>query len=198
MGLWRDMFGPGQDEIWGGIATQINADYTPGGWLQKGRIDLHHGNAVFTLDTYAVSTRKSTMVFTRMRSPFRNRNNLQMHVYRHSIFSGLGKLLGMSDITVGDAFFDQDFVVQGNPESKVVEILRDPKLRQLIEAQPQISLSIKKDDGWFSKQYPDGVDELYFQCAGVITDAQRLFTVAADKVSEVDPGCEFGMNLTPR
>jgi hypothetical protein len=204
MGLWRDMFGPGQDEIWGSVAKEINADYTPGGWLQKGRIDLHRDSAIITLDTYAVNTGKSTMIYTRMRTPFRNSNGMAMNIYRESIFSWLGKLMGMSDITVGDAFFDKDFVVQGSPESKIVSFLTDPKLKQLIEAQPHISFKIREDDSWFSKHYPDGIDELYFQCGGIITDEQRLknlfelFNVAADKLAEVDPGCVFGVNLTPK
>ena len=203
MGLWRDLFGPGQNEVWGGIAKEIGADYTEAGWLQRGRIDLHRDNFIITLDTYTVSTGKSSVTYTRMRSPFKNPNNLAMNIYRESIFSGMGRLLGMQDITIGDAFFDKDFVVQGSPESKIVFFLKDAKLKQLIEAQPSIAFKIKPDDGWFSKQYPDGIDELYFQCYGVMEDEAllkqlfELFTVAIDKLSEIDSGCQFGVNILP-
>ena len=204
MGLWRDMFGPGQNEVWSGIAKQIDADYTPAGWMQKGRIDLHRDNFIITLDTYTVSTGKSSATYTRMRSPFRNPNNLAMNIYRESIFSWVGKLLGMSDITIGDEFFDKEFVVQGSPETKVKAFLQDAKLKQLIEVQPSVSFKIRKDNGWFLKQYPDGVDELYFQCGGIVKDEARLkhlfelFTASMDKLSEIDPGCRFGVHVTPK
>lgn len=204
MGLWRDIFGPGQDEVWGGLAKQVGADYTPGGWAKMGRMDLHNGDVVITLDTYTVSTGKSSATYTRMRSPFQNTAGMAMNIYRKSIFTGLGKLMGMQDIPVADPMFDDHFVVQGNPEPRIVAFLRDAKVRHLIEAQPGIAFKIKKDDGWFSKQYPEGIDELYFVCAGVMKDELRLknlfelFVTAIDILSAPDFGCVFDVKLTPK
>jgi hypothetical protein len=204
MGLWRNIFGPGQDEVWGGIAREIQADYTPAGWMQRGRIDLQHDGVVMTLDTFTISTGKSSTTYTRMRSPFRNGSHLAMNIYRESIFSGMGRWMGMQDVTIGDAFFDQQFVIQGKPEATIKAFLQDPKLKGLIQSQPDICLKIKPDDGWFSRHYPDGVDELYFQCLGVMKDEARLkhmfelFSVAADKLSELDPGVRFGVNIKPK
>jgi hypothetical protein len=48
------------------------------------------------------------------------------------------------------------------------------EIRQLLEAQPAISLEVKDAKGWFGTSFPEGVDELYFQVAGVITDIERL------------------------
>jgi hypothetical protein len=82
-----------------------------------------------TLDTYAVSTGKVTIVFTRMRAPFVNPSGFRFRVYRKSIFSGLGKFFGMQDIEVNDPPFDHDFIVQGTDESRVRQLLASPKLR---------------------------------------------------------------------
>lgn len=204
MGLWRNIFGPGQNEVWGGIAKEINAAYTPGDWMHMGRIDLHRENCIITLDTYTVSTGKSTATYTRMRSPFKNTNNMQMQIYRENMFNWLGKLMGLSDIVVGDEFFDKEFIIQGKPESKIVAFLSDTKLKQLIKAQPYISFRILKDTSWFRKHYPEGVDELYFQCGGVMKDENNLkqlfelFVVAIDKLSEIDSGCRFDIHITPK
>ena len=204
MGLWRNLFGPGQNEVWSGIAKEIDADYTPSGWARKGRIDLHRDNFIITLDTYTMSSAESSATYTRMRSPFKNPNKLVMNIYRENIFSWVGKLLGMSDIAIGDAFFDKEFIVQGSPEPKIKTFLQDAKLKLLIKAQPSVWFKIRKDNGWFSKQYPDGIDELYFQCSGVVKDEARLkqlfelFTFSVDKLSEIDPGCRFGINIVPK
>jgi hypothetical protein len=204
MGLWRNIFGPGQNEVWSGIAKRINAKYTPADWMHQGRIDLQGENFIITLDTYTVNTGKSSATYTRMRSPFKNTKNMAMHIYRENMFNWLGKLMGMSDIVVGDEFFDKEFVIQGSPESKIVAFLNDTKLKQLIKAQPYVSFKISKDEGWFRKQYPDGIDELYFQCGGIVKDEARLkqlfelFVASIDKLSEIDSGCEFGVHITPQ
>ncbi|HEY2346120.1 MAG TPA: hypothetical protein VGH80_09585 [Xanthomonadaceae bacterium] len=205
MGLWRDIFGPGQDEAWGALAKQIGADYTPGGWAKAGRIDLRKDGYIITLDVYTVSTGKSSTSYTRMRSPFRNTRGMAMNIYRKSILTGLGKLMGMQDITVGDALFDDHFVVQGSPEPAIVAFLQDAKIRGLIESQPayaSVLFKIKKDDGWFARHYPDGIDELYFLRAGLIKDEQQLkqmfelFTASVDRLSQA--GCAFDVHQTPK
>jgi hypothetical protein len=111
--------------------------------------------------------------------------------------------MGMKDLTIGDEFFDKEFVIQGRPEAKIVAFLKDPKLKQLIKTQPHVAFRIRKDEGWFRKHYPDGVDELYFQCGGVMKDEARLkqlfelFVASIDKLSEIDSGCQFGVHITP-
>jgi len=204
MGLWRNIFGPGQNEVWDRIAKTVNAKYTPADWMHQGRIDLRTDNYIITLDTYRVSRGKGSSTYTRMRSPFKNSNNMQMNINREGFFSGLGKMMGMKDLTVGDEFFDKEFIIQGSPEPKIVAFLKDTKLKQLIKAQPSVSFSIRKDEGWFRNHYPDGIDELYFQCGGIVKDEARLkqlfelFVASIDKLSEIDSGCEFGVHITPQ
>jgi hypothetical protein len=95
-------------------------------------------------------------------------------IYRKGIFSGLGKLLGMQDIEIGDSEFDRDFVIKSNNEAKAIALFSNEKIRRLIQAQPSIHLEIKGDNGWFGTTFPEGVDELYFQVAGIIKDIDRL------------------------
>ncbi len=204
MGLWRDIFGPDQDEVWGGIARQINATYTPSDWLKKGRIDLRGPNYIITLDTYSEMQGKYRHTYTRMRSPFRNTKHVGMNIYRETGFSWLGKLIGMSDIVIGDPLFDNEFIVQGRPESMVVAFLDDRKLRRMIKAQPDIAFKIRNDDGWFATQYPQGIDELHFLCRGYVKDEARLkrlfelFVASIDQLSAIGSGCQFGVNITPK
>jgi hypothetical protein len=104
-----------------------------------------------------------------------NPDGFRFNIYRKSIFSGLGKWLGMQDITVGDPFFDDEFIVQGNDEAHVRRLLAVPRLRYLIRAQSDIHFSVKDDEGfWGGHNFPPNVDELYFQVPGTITDVDRL------------------------
>lgn len=196
MGLLRSVFGPSRDEIWGRIAQEIGGDYEEGGFFQKGALRFRAGEWEITLDTYTVSSGNSSTTYTRMRAPFVNKDGFYFKIYRQGFFAAVGKTFGMQDIQVGDPLFDDHFVVQANNERKVRLLLDDAQLRRLIEAQPHISFQIRDDDGWFGKHFPEGVDELYFQCHGVLKDKRLLkslfdmFTRTLDRLVRIDSAYE--------
>jgi outer membrane protein assembly factor BamB len=120
------------------------------------------------------SSGDSSYTYTRIRAPFINKDGFRFTVYRKSIFSGLGKMLGMQDVEVGYPEFDEAFIIKGNDETKLRALFANERIRQLIEMQPHIYLTVKDDEGWFRSQFPEGVDELYFRASGVIKDLDRL------------------------
>ncbi len=173
MGL-RELFGPSKDEIWSQLSQEIGADYQKGGFFTPGKVVLTHKQWEITLDTYTVSDGKTSHTYTRIRAPYVNQDGFRFNIYRKSVFSGLGKLLGAQDIEIGDAFFDEEFIIQGTPEEQVRRLLMNADICQRIQNQPDIHFQVKDDEGWFRKKFPEGVDELYFQTYGVIKDKQRL------------------------
>ena len=174
MGVLRRMFGPSQKEIWRQLSEDIHANYVEGGFWKGDRIEGSHGQWTLTLDKYVVSTGKVTVVYTRMRAPYVNPDGFRFRVYRCGIFSDLGKLLGMQDVEVGHPEFDRDFIIKGTDEGKLRQLFANPRIRALIDAQKEIDLSVKDDEGWFGTTFPDGVDELAFLVVGVIKDVERL------------------------
>lgn len=174
MGVLRQIFGPSKKEVWEKLSQEIHAQFVDGGLWKGGKVVAKVGEWTVTLDTYTVSTGKSSTTFTRMRAPYVNKDGFRFKIYRKNIFSGLGKLFGMQDIEVGIPTFDQKFIIQGNNEFKIKELFSNSKIRELIEKQPEIYFSVKDDEGWFNTAFPQGVDELYFQTFGVIKDIERL------------------------
>ncbi len=145
-----------------------------------------------TLDTYTVSTGKSSMTYTRMRAPYVNPEGFRFTVYRKGLFSELGKLLGMQDIEVGDPEFDEAFIVKGTDESRVRELFADAEVRSLLLAQPQVRLEVIDSEGWFGPSFPEGVDELRFQVVGVIKDVDRLKSLFDLFAAVLDRLCRIG------
>ena len=174
MAVLRQLFGPSRDEVWRQLAREIDAKVIDGGWWKTPKVEAQVGQWTVTLDTYAVSTGKTTVVFTRMRAPYVNVDGFRFTVYRSGFFSELGKRLGMQDIEVGDQLFDRDFVIKGTDESKVRHFFANARVRELIQAQPKFHLEVKDDEGWFGTKFPEGVDELCFHVTGVIKDIDRL------------------------
>ncbi len=192
MGVLRRMFGPSRKEIWQQLSTQIGARYVDGGVWKGDKVEAKHGQWTVTLDTYAVSTGKATIVYTRMRAPYVNPDSFRFTIYRRGFFSDIAKRFGMQDVEAGDPAFDEAFIVKGTDEGRIRSLFSDPRLRELVARQPEISLTVKDDEGWFGPSFPDGVDELHFTVVGVIKDVERL-TLLYDLFAEtLDQLCRIG------
>jgi len=192
MGL-RELFGPSRDEVWKQLSSTMGAEFVAGGFFGSGKVEAHHGSWTITLDTYTVSTGHAHITFTRMRAPVVCRDGFRFAIYRKGLFSELGKRLGLQDIEVGHSLrFDEDFIIQGSDESKVRSLFANPEIRALIEAQPEIHLELKDDEGFFRQRFPEGVDELVFHIRGVLKDVGRLrqlFDLFAEVLDEL---CRIG------
>jgi hypothetical protein len=174
MRVLRGMFGPSQKEIWQQLSAETGAHFVEGGFMKSDKVQAAHGQWIVTLDKYVVSTGKATVVYTRMRAPYVNPDAFRFRVYRHGVFSSLGKMLGLRDVEVGYPDFDRDFIIKGNDESRLRRLFGNQKIRELISGQKDIDFSVKDDEGWFGPTFPDGVDELSFMVVGLIKDVERL------------------------
>jgi hypothetical protein len=172
--MLKQIFGPDKEEVWRQLAAQLNGNYVDGGFFGKDKVEVQHADWTITLETLVVSTGKSTIVYTILQAPFHNPDNFRFSINRRGIFTDIGKFFGMQDIATGDPEFDHDFVIQGNNEEKVRQLLANSTIRDLIGLQPKIHFQIKPDDGLFSRKYPVGTERLYFRNLGIIRDLDRL------------------------
>lgn len=190
--MLRQMFGPSKNEIWGELSREIGADYSEETFLKNGMMTLEHGEWTITLDTYTVHANNAHITYTRMRAPYVNKDGFRFNIYRKSIFSWIGKLFRMQDVEIGDPQFDEEFIIQGEPEDKVRRLLNNRKIRSFIEKQKSIHFMVKDDEGYFKKKFPEGVDELYFQVTGVIKDKERLKDLFELFSEVLDELCRIG------
>jgi hypothetical protein len=174
MSLLRQLLGPGREEIWRQLCGEINAQYVPGGLWQGDKVVARLEPWTVTLDTYTVSTGKSSASYTRFRAPFVNRDGFRFTIYRRGLFSDLGKLLGMQDVEIGDEAFDQEFILQGTDEARLRGLLANPRIKDLIRQQRSVRLCVQDDEGWFGAEFPEGVDELQLTVPGIVKDVERL------------------------
>lgn len=192
MSVLRRWFGPSKEDIWRQVSEQIGGRYIESRLLKGDRVEASHGEWTVTLDSFTVSTGKTTSVFTRLRAPYVNPNGFRFTVYRRSIFTGIGKFFGMQDIEIGDAQFDEDFVVKATDDSMVRQLLSNPRIRELMAQQKDIRFSVKDDEGWFGPKFPEGVDELLFVAGGLIKDVDRLKLLYDLLAETLDELCRMG------
>ena len=58
----RKLFGPSKQEVWQRLSAEIGANYVQGGFWKGDKVQATHGEWMITLDTYAVSTVKVTII----------------------------------------------------------------------------------------------------------------------------------------
>mgnify|MGYP003574911603 CR=1 FL=1 len=201
MNTLRKWFGPSKTEVWQRLCAETGGDYVDGGFWKGDKVQVAHGEWVITLDTYAVSTGKVTVVYTRMRAPYVNPDGFRFTIYRRGFFSEIAKWLGMQDVEVGHAEFDRDFVIKGTDEAKVRALFENARLRELIAAQPEIHLAVKDDEGWGGADFPADTDALSFHVGGIIKDVERLkllfdlFAETLDQLCRIGSAYEAAPNL---
>ena len=197
----RKLFGPSKQEIWRRLSAEIGANYVQGGFWKGDKVQATHGEWTITLDTYVVSTGEVTIIYTRLRAPYVNPDRFRFTIYRRGLFSDIAKWLGMQDIQVGHSDFDRDFIIKGTDERKLRSLFDNPRLRELITAQPQIHFTVKDDDGLFGASFPPDTDELCFTVVGVIKDVDRLkqlfdlFAEALDQLCRIGSAYEQAPNV---
>jgi hypothetical protein len=174
------------------VTSEIDAQFVPGTFWKGAKVEAAHRDWVITLDVEVVHTGKVAIPFTRVRAPYVNADNFRFTIHRKSIFTGLGKYLGMQDIVVGFREFDEEFVIKGSESAKVIALFQNARLRELISAQPELHFSVKESGGFFGRKYPENVDLLEFRVSGVIKDVSRLkllFDLLAETLDEL---CRMG------
>jgi hypothetical protein len=184
-------FGPSKDEVWRQLSQEMGAEFVDDGFRKGSKVRAHVGPWTVTLDM-GTSDHDGESPVTRLRAPYINPDGFQFTIYRKGILSALGKLLGMQDIEVGDPDFDGAFIIKGNDESKVVSLFSDTRIRQMIQAQPQIRLRVKRSEGWFGPMFPENVNELHFEVVGVIKNVKRLKALFDLFAALLDQLCRIG------
>lgn len=183
------LFGPSQNEIWAQLSEEVNGTFVKGSFFKGSRVEVFREPWTIYLDTFSVSTGKTTVMYTRMRAPFIDLHNLYFKIYKRGIFSEMGKFFGMQDIEVGYSEIDVDYIIKGNNETALKNLLASSRIRSLIKEQPRFHLEIKDSEGLFGPTLKQNERILYFQADRVITDVsllKSLFDLVGEIIEELN------------
>lgn len=192
-----EKFRPSKEDIWRQIADEIGGEFIPGGFWKKDALEFSHKHWTIVLDSFSEGQGHNRKVYTRIRAPFINKDGFYFNIYRKNIFSDVFKTLGMQDIEIGYPFFDDEFVIKSNAETKIKQLLNSDALRKLIQDIPRINFQIKDSERkFFIKTFPKGVDMLYFQCRHIVDDSDNLknlfllFSAVLERLVQMDSAYE--------
>ena len=164
------LFGPPLREVWQQLAAEINGEFKKGSFAKSARVAKKHGNWIILLDTFTVNTGKSSVTYTRMRTPYIREKDIEFKLTRKNIFSGLGQVFGKPVIETYDYDFGDEFVLKGNDESVIKEIFQNDNLKEMIKFKKRLILKT----GPYKQKKSLTESEIYFQMTGVLKDIEKL------------------------
>jgi hypothetical protein len=130
-----------RNEIWEQLAKEIGAQFNRDGPF----VYLAMEEWLITLGEYLDSDDYDAPPSVCMRAPYQDKNGFRFAISRKNMFSEIGKLFGMQDVIIGDAVFDDEFIIKSNDEEKVRAFFDSPRLRQLVaQAQPYVWFEIRE------------------------------------------------------
>lgn len=187
--FFQQIFGPSRREVWQQLSKEIDARYIDEGFFKTPKVTAQHKSWEITLDTYNTDDVR----YTRIRAPYVSKHGFQFRIYRHGIFSDLGKFFGMQDIEVGFAEFDDAFIIKGNDPYKVQLLFENEKVRYLLHALSKIDLRVKDGSGLFKRREAiKPTDNLHFQVVGIIKDVNQLKLLFELFAETLDQLCAIG------
>ncbi|MBX3270672.1 MAG: hypothetical protein KF729_10440 [Sandaracinaceae bacterium] len=126
------------DTVWRGLAEARGFTLELAATRMYGRAEGVH----VEVDTQLRGQRRCTVFAVRFDRPL----GVGLSLTRQGGLAGLGRLVGLQDIQVGDPAFDQRFIVKGQPEAAVRALLTDEVRARLVELQSDASRLEVADD----------------------------------------------------
>jgi hypothetical protein len=185
----KEIFRPSRQEIWRQLCDEINAVLISSNPAHGYKASASVNDWIVTIDVH--STKHGTTL-TRMRAAFINKDGFRFSVYRQDFFSDIAKYFGMQDITIGFADFDRKFVIKSNNEIKAAQLFAQERMRQLIEANPEVLLEVRDDEGLLGPAFPADVDELYLHVIGMVTEIERIHSLYDLFAETLNQLCHIG------
>ena len=173
-----ELLGSSQKEIWSQLAAELGGEIESSFWTGM-EVTARSGPWIVHLNMTMVGK----VPFTRLQAPFDCMSDFRFRIYRKSIFSDLGKKLGMQDIEIGDPEFDENFIIKSNDEPQVRSYFADANLREHIRHQEDFDLMIVAGS--------DFAYSLELRTPGVVKDIQQLkgyfelFAVALEQLCRI-------------
>ncbi len=179
-----------ESAIWSALAGHIEA----GGSTWDGeKVVVRHAPFAITLDVHADVAGYASHVVTRLRAGYINRDGFRFAIVRRNWMQAVSKFFGAQDLIVGDEAFDAEFLVKASDHEEVRRLFASEDLRgSILSCETLQRVEVRDHEGWFGPEFPEGIDELYVEAEGRITDIEtlrKLYGVAAMLLTHL---CQIG------
>jgi hypothetical protein len=145
------------------VADQFGVAYDPGTWLRGSSVEGNVDGRHYKLDTFTVSTGKSSQTYTRIVLDTELPKGLELK--KEGIFSGLAKTFVGDDVQVGIDRFDDEFLLKGRRDVAVLARLGLRSRKAMWTAVREHGVKLKNG-------------QLAWVVGGMVSDLDRLLSVS--------------------
>ena len=157
---------------WQTAARRLQLNFQPGRMFTRGKISGSMGGLDVVVDVASSSSGSTSSVRTRYRVGY-PRLGLELKMSRQTGFAKAAAMLGMSDVQIGDAEFDEAFSVKtSDPQRLVVRL--SPATRRILLALVEDYRAVKITDEQVTYE-KNGIDR---EAGVVVTTVERLIEAA--------------------
>ncbi len=168
------IFGQNKKEAWQAFAGSMGAEFIDQGGFKGVKVRLEYKFWEIVMDTYTVSTGKSSTTYTRIRAIYAADNDFDFKLFRRTIFTKLAKALGRSYAETGIVDFDEAVAIRSIDQNTVKEIFKNDRLREMLLSIKRLYFYTKKTRGRKETRDVTGEKEIYYQTVGIIKDSELL------------------------
>ncbi len=101
----------------------------------------------FEIDTYVVSTGKTSVTYTRLKARAIDPIPSDIRVSTAHLFSDLGRLMGLQDVATGDAVFDEKYVVKADHDDDARALLDASTRKSLLDFPHSVRFEYRAGEG---------------------------------------------------
>jgi hypothetical protein len=175
--MFKNLIGPSQKEIFAELAHDLGArlSLVPSrSGRERSRIDYTFKRWNIVLDLEESDNIDGMTYYTRARALFNTNSTFRFEIYRDDLIATIGKLFGLQDIVIGDRPFDKEFIIQGNDEDLVCELLHNERIKNIISSLQHVQLSVHNAKSYSELKLDDQTGMVMLKTGGIISDKRTL------------------------
>ena len=165
----------GWKSVWMDLTDELKGEFTDGTYVATARIQVSGTPWNVTMQMHTHPMGQAISETTVVSVPFNFEQEFKFAIHNSNPLEEVAKILGLQDIAVGDAAFDKAYIIQGSDPRMVQQLFSDSSLKQKIEEQKSVNLSVVDNH---HKQFgitpPAGVGVLTFVEKGAVNSFERL------------------------
>ncbi len=177
----------GWKSVWMDLADEAKGEFMEEPGVARVRIPMNPWTVTFEMHSKGQE-------HSRILLPYDSKTDFEFEIYNRNWVADAQKKFGLQDIIVGYEDFDRDFIIKGNDENKVKKLFASESLREMIQLQKAVRLSVVKNGALkaFGK-VPAGVHILVFEEDDALNSFDRMVSLLELMRASMSQLCELGV-----
>ncbi len=192
--FYRTFFGKDYTPVWREVAQQNNATYK---YTSGHGITFSYKGHVVIVDEYThyivVGHSSREIPSIRVRVEFQPMSGISILIRQQGLLDSLGKLFGLKEITVGNRPLDRKYLIRGDDEYIVSELLTDPFVSSILLNRNVIRFAVSDDPGLYEEAVTEGKHMLYVLSDEAVQYKNQIADFVALSKQLIERMTELGM-----